>query len=57
MTNAWWRFRPVGCDKPDHSDTLDAGLLRIAGVCILASVMAVVDTTVVSVAQRTLVAS
>jgi hypothetical protein len=31
----------VGCDKPEHSDTLDAGLLRIAGVCILASIMAV----------------
>jgi DHA2 family multidrug resistance protein len=55
MTNAWWRFRPVACDKPDHSDTLDAGLLRIAGVCILASVMAILDTTVVSVAQRTFI--
>jgi len=55
MTNARWRFRPVASDKPDHSDTLDAGLLRIAGVCILASVMGIVDTTVGSVAQRTFI--
>jgi MFS transporter, DHA2 family, multidrug resistance protein len=55
MTNAWWRFRPVACDKPDHPDTLDAGLLPIAGVCMLASVMAILDTTVVSVAQRTFI--
>jgi DHA2 family multidrug resistance protein len=55
MTNAWWRFRPVACGKPDRPDTLDADLLRIAGVCILASVMAVLDTTVVSVAQRTFI--
>jgi MFS transporter, DHA2 family, multidrug resistance protein len=56
MTNAWWRLRPVACDKPDHPDTLDAGLLRIAGVCMLASAMAILDTTVVSVAQRTFIA-
>ena len=31
-------------------------LLRIAGVCILASVMAILDVTVVSVAQRTFIA-
>ena len=55
MTNARWRFRPVASDKPDHSDTLDAGLLRIAGVCILASVMGILDTTVGSVAQRTFI--
>ncbi|WIM86180.1 DHA2 family efflux MFS transporter permease subunit [Candidatus Mycobacterium wuenschmannii] len=40
----------------DYPDSLDAGLLRIAGVCILASVMAILDGTVVSVAQRTFVA-
>jgi MFS transporter, DHA2 family, multidrug resistance protein len=46
---------PVARDEPDHPDTLDADLLRIAGVCILASVMAILDTTVVSVAQRTFI--
>ena len=40
----------------DYPDSLDAGLLRIAGVCILASVMALLDGTVVSVAQRTFIA-
>src|SRR5271155_3601244 len=55
MPNAWWRFRSAACDKPDHPDSLDADLLRIAGVCILASVMAVLDATVVSVAQRTFI--
>ena len=40
----------------DYPDSLDAGLLRIAGVCILASVMAILDGTVVSVAQRTFIA-
>jgi hypothetical protein len=43
---------PVARDEPDHPDTVDADLLRIAGVCILALVMAILDTTVVSVAQR-----
>ncbi len=47
---------PVVADKPDYPDSLDAGLLRIAAVCILASVMAILDTTVVSVAQRTFIA-
>src|SRR5271155_13950 len=47
---------PVARDEPDHPDTLDADLLRIAGVCILASVMAILDGTVVSVAQRTFIA-
>jgi hypothetical protein len=46
---------PVARDEPDHPDTLDADMLRIAGVCILASVMAILDTTVVSVAQRTFI--
>ncbi|HEY0227346.1 MAG TPA: DHA2 family efflux MFS transporter permease subunit, partial [Mycobacterium sp.] len=35
---------------------LDAGLLRISAVCILATVMAILDVTVVSVAQRTFIA-
>lgn len=39
-----------------YPDRLDVGLLRTAGVCVLASVMAHVDVTVVSVAQRTFVA-
>src|ERR1700677_1794421 len=55
MTNARGRFQPVASDKPDHSDTLDAGLLRIAGVCILASVMGILDTTVGSGAERTVI--
>jgi MFS transporter, DHA2 family, multidrug resistance protein len=46
---------PVADDLPDYPDSLDAGLLRSASVCILASVMAVLDATAVSVAQRTLI--
>jgi len=46
---------PAAIDVPDYPDALDAGLLRIAGVCILASVMAILDATVVSVAQRTFI--
>jgi len=49
-------IKPFIDDSPDYPDTLDVGLLRIAGVCILASVMAILDTTVVSVAQRTFIA-
>ena len=49
-------IKPVADDRADYPDTLDVGLLRIAGVCILASVMAILDTTVVSVAQRTFIA-
>ncbi|OBK14893.1 DHA2 family efflux MFS transporter permease subunit [Mycobacterium asiaticum] len=41
---------------PDYPDKLDAATLRIAGVCILASFMMALDTTVVSVAQRTFIA-
>jgi MFS transporter, DHA2 family, multidrug resistance protein len=44
--------QPPPGEYPDH---LDARLLRIAGVCVLASVMAILDTTVVSVAQRTFI--
>jgi MFS transporter, DHA2 family, multidrug resistance protein len=40
----------------EHPDNLDAGLLKIAGVCVLATVMAILDSTVVSVAQRTFIA-
>src|SRR5271156_662657 len=48
-------IEPVSGDLPDYPDNLDAGLLRIAGVCIFASVMAILDGTVVSVAQRTFI--
>src|ERR1700742_1458396 len=47
---------PAGHNLAEYPDRLDAGLLRIAGVCILASVMAILDGTVVSVAQRTFIA-
>jgi EmrB/QacA subfamily drug resistance transporter len=45
-------------DTPERAypDKLDAHLLRISGVCILATVMLIVDVTVVSVAQRTFIA-
>jgi DHA2 family multidrug resistance protein len=39
----------------DYPENLDAGLLKIAGACVLAAVMAILDTTVVSVAQRTFI--
>ena len=45
----------LGAGEPDYPDKLDAGLLRISGVCILATVMAILDVTVVSVAQRTFI--
>ena len=42
--------------KPSkYPEDLDAGLLKVAGVCVLAAVMAALDTTVVSVAQRTFI--
>src|SRR6201995_6105548 len=47
---------PAADDLAESPEWLDAGLLRIAGVCILASVMAILDGTVVSVAQRTFIA-
>ncbi|MCV7071672.1 DHA2 family efflux MFS transporter permease subunit [Mycolicibacterium rufum] len=39
-----------------EGDRLDARLLRIAGVCVLAAIMTILDTTVVNVAQRTFIA-
>ncbi len=48
--------RPLGAGEHDYPDKLDAGLLRISGVCILATVMAILDVTVVAVAQRTFIA-
>jgi EmrB/QacA subfamily drug resistance transporter len=38
-----------------YPDKLDARTFRIAGVCVLASVMTILDVTVVSVAQRTFI--
>ncbi|OCB17979.1 MFS transporter [Mycobacterium malmoense] len=40
---------------PDYPDKLDFALLRIAGVCGLACIMAILDNTVVAVAQRTFI--
>ncbi len=48
--------RQSGAVERVYPDKLDAGLLRISGVCILATVMAILDVTVVSVAQRTFIA-
>lgn len=47
----------MALDAPadDAPTALDARLLRIAGVCVLGAVMAILDTTVVSVAQRTFI--
>lgn len=42
-------------DGSGYPDKLDASLLRIAGICGLASVMAFLDSTAVAVAQRTFV--
>jgi hypothetical protein len=39
----------------EYREDLDAGLLKIASICVLAAVMASLDTTVVSVAQRTFI--
>jgi EmrB/QacA subfamily drug resistance transporter len=46
---------PLGAE-PGYPDKLDARLLRISGVCILATIMAILDVTVVSVGQRTFIA-
>jgi len=47
--------RAVSPRPGEHPEDLDASLLKIAGVCVLAAVMAALDTTVVSVAQRTFI--
>jgi hypothetical protein len=39
----------------EYREDLDAGLLEIAGICVLAAVMASLDIAVVSVAQRTFI--
>ncbi len=44
-----------GAGEHVYPDRLDAGLLRISGVCLLATVMAILDVTIVSVAQRTFI--
>jgi EmrB/QacA subfamily drug resistance transporter len=48
--------RPLDVGERGYPDHLDARLLRISGVCILATVIAILDVTVVSVAQRTFIA-
>lgn len=45
----------LNADKRHYPVKLDAALLRIAGVCGLACIMAIVDNTVVAVAQRTFI--
>ncbi len=45
----------LGAGGHAYPDKIDAPLLRISGVCILATVMAILDITVVSVAQRTFI--
>ncbi len=47
------RQRAAG--ERQYPDKLDAALLRVAGVCILATVMSILDGAVVSVAQRTFI--
>jgi EmrB/QacA subfamily drug resistance transporter len=48
--------RQPDTDERVYPDKLDAKLLRIAGVCGLACIMAILDNTVVAVAQRTFIA-
>jgi EmrB/QacA subfamily drug resistance transporter len=69
LSNAMEKARSAAADTPPptvptrqsaagehvYPDKLDARLLRISGVCILATVMAILDVTVVSVAQRTFI--
>ncbi|MCV7075875.1 DHA2 family efflux MFS transporter permease subunit [Mycobacterium szulgai] len=47
----------VNQDQASYPDKIDARLWRIAGVCVLGSFMNLLDTTVVTVAQRTWVAT
>lgn len=42
-------------DEHIYPDRLDARTLRVAGVCLLASLMSILDVTVVAVAQRTFI--
>ena len=42
-------------DSQEYPYRLDARLLRIGAVCLLISVMASLDATIVAVAQRTFV--
>jgi MFS transporter, DHA2 family, multidrug resistance protein len=54
--SAYARGEPSANDQAgEFSDDLDAELLKVAGVCLLASIMAILDTTVVIVAQQTFV--
>jgi EmrB/QacA subfamily drug resistance transporter len=69
LTNAMEKAHPAAADAPPppvptlpsggveqvYPNKLDARLLRISGVCILATVMAILDVTVVSIAQRTFI--
>ena len=67
LSNAMEKARSAATDTPPptaptqqpgahvYPDKLDAALLRISGVCILATVMAILDVTVVSVGQRTFI--
>jgi MFS transporter, DHA2 family, multidrug resistance protein len=42
-------------EERHYPDKLDARVLRITGVCVLARIMVILDTTVVAVAQRTFI--
>src|ERR1700733_2571444 len=42
-------------DGREYPEKLDAALLRIGGICLLATILAVLDSTVVAVAQRTFI--
>jgi MFS transporter, DHA2 family, multidrug resistance protein len=46
---------PAQQSDPDFPDKLDAGVLRITGVCALARMMGALDLTMVAVAQRTFI--
>jgi MFS transporter, DHA2 family, multidrug resistance protein len=46
---------PAQQSDRDFPDKLDAGVLRITGVCALAHMMGLVDLTMVAVAQRTFI--
>jgi EmrB/QacA subfamily drug resistance transporter len=67
LSNAMDKARSAAADTPlptaptqhpgahDYPDRLDARLLRVSGVCLLATVMLILDVTVVAVAQRTFI--